>query len=83
MPTNVDPINTAPIQQFIQQVKQADSGRQKEVRIDINTAKNLAFTLGIVMTRLHGDLERLVKEAKTAEENEIIEVQMDGGSGWK
>lgn len=81
MPT-VEPINTAPLQQFIQQVKSAENGRAKDVRLDINTAKNLAFTLGIVMSRLHGDLEKLVAESKSTEE-EVIQVQLDGGTGWK
>jgi hypothetical protein len=82
MPTNVEPLNTAPLQQFIQIVKQAENSRQKEIKIDINTAKNLAFTIGMVSARLHGDLEKLVAESKQASENETVQVQMDGGSGW-
>ena len=81
--STVDPINTIPIQQFLQQVKAAENGKQREVRMDITQAKNLAFTLGIVMSRLHGDLEKLVVENKTAQENEVIEVQLDGGTSWK
>ena len=80
MPT-VEPLNTIAIQQFINQVKSADASRAKELRIDINTAKNLAFTLGIVMSRLHGDLEKLVSENKSSDE--VIDVQLDGGSSWK
>ena len=38
------PINTAPIQQLIQQIKVADLSNQKEVKIDIATAKNVAYT---------------------------------------
>lgn len=82
MPT-VEPLNTIPIQQFLQQVKAAENGKQREIRIDINQAKNLAFTLGIVMSRLHGDLEKLVIENKSAQDNEVIEVQLDGGTSWK
>ena len=78
----VDPINTAPLQQFIQQVKTAENSRAREVKLDINQAKNLAFTLGIVMSRLHGDLEKFVSENKSSEEQRI-EVQLDGGTGWK
>lgn len=81
MPT-VEPINTAPLQQFIQQVKSAENSRARDIRLDINQAKNLAFTLGIVMSRLHGDLEKLVSESKSTEE-EVIQVQLDGGTGWK
>ena len=36
-----EPLNTASLQRFIEQVKGADLGNQKEVRIDINTAKHI------------------------------------------
>ena len=45
----IEPLNTASIQQFIQQVKAAESSRARELRLDMVNAKNLAFTLGIVM----------------------------------
>ena len=76
----MEPINTSPLQQFIQQVNQADRSRAKEIRVPIDQAKSLAFTLGIVMSRLHGDLEKLVAESNSQEET--IEVQLDGGSGF-
>ena len=75
-----NPLNTAPIQQFIQQVKQADSGQAKEVKLTLQQAKGLAFTLGIVMARLQGDMEKFVKE--NASKEETVEVQMDGGNNW-
>jgi len=74
-----DPLNTVSIQQFIKQVKSADASRAKEVKLEISQAKNLAFTLGIVMSRLNGDLEKIL--AKTPEE-ESIEVRLDGGNTW-
>lgn len=79
---NVEPLNTLPIQQFIQQVKQADAGRQKELRLTIDQAKNLAFTLGSVMARMEGDLEKLVSENNSGA-NEVIQISMDAGAGWK
>jgi hypothetical protein len=79
---SVEPLNTVPLQQFIQQVKQADAGRQKELRLTIDQAKNLAFTLGIVMSRLEGDLEKLVSSSASSD-NEVVQISMDGGSGWK
>ncbi len=75
-----NPLNTAPIQQFIQQVKQADSGQAKEVKLTLQQAKGLAFTLGIVMSRIQGDMEKFVKE--NASKEETVEVQMDGGNNW-
>ena len=79
MSTN-EPLNTIPIQQFIQVVKSAENSRSNEVRIDINTAKNLAFTLGIVMSRLNGDLEKLLQRNTNAQES--IQINMDGGSNF-
>lgn len=81
--STIEPLNTVPLQQFIQQVKSAENSRAKEVRLDIAQAKNLAFTLGVVMSRLHGDLERLVVENKGSDANETIEIRMDGGAGWQ
>ena len=60
MQTN-EPLNTASIQAFIQQVKGAEASRSKDIRMDISQAKNLAFTLGIVMARLNGDLEQIIE----------------------
>ena len=75
----VEPLNTIPLQQFLNAVKAAENSRAKEVKLDIATAKNLAFTIGIVMSRLHGDLEKLVAESKS-NDKEVIEINLDGGS---
>lgn len=79
---STEPINTTPITQFIQQVKGAESSNAREVRLDIATAKNLAFTLGIVMSRLNGDLEKFVKEYSTKSSDETITISMDAGGNW-
>ena len=81
MSTN-EPLNTAPIQQFISQVKSADAGNQREIKLDIQNAKRLALTLGEVMARLNGDLEALLAKNSTGQD-EVIQITMDGGSGWK
>ena len=59
----VKPLNTIPLEQFIDKVKIAENSKQIEVKIEIKEAKNLALTLGGVMSRLHGDLEKLVDQA--------------------
>lgn len=79
---NAEPLNTLPIQQFISQVKSADAGQAREVKVNIQQAKKLAFTLGEVMTRLNGDLEKLLID-QTSGENDLIQIQMDAGAGWK
>ena len=78
----VEPLNTIPLQLFLQQVKSAEASQAREVKLDIASAKTLAFTLGIVMSRLEGDLEKLVLQSKD-NNDEVIEVNLDGGSGWK
>lgn len=70
------PINTAPLQQLIQQIKTADLSNQKDIKIDISNAKNIAYTLGIVMSRLAGDYEQLLAKK---DKDDPIQVQMDGG----
>ena len=78
---STSPLNTAPIQNFIQQVKGADTSQAKEVKLTLQQAKGLAFTLGIVMARLQGDMEKFVKENTNSNED-IVEVQLDGGNTW-
>jgi len=78
----MDPLNTAPIQQFLQQVKSANASNTREIKLDIKDATRLAFTLGEVMTRLNGNLEELLAK-QTSDSGEVIQVKMDGGSSWK
>jgi len=75
----IDPLNTIPLQQFLNAVKAAEQSRAREVKLDIATAKTLAFTLGAVMSRLHGDLELLVAQSKN-NDDEVIQINLDGGS---
>jgi hypothetical protein len=77
-----EPINTSPIETFIQQVKSADSSQAKEVKLTIQQARSLALTLGQVSARLHGDLEKFVRDNAVKAEQEVINVEMDGG-GFK
>jgi hypothetical protein len=74
-----DKINTTVLTQFLNQVKAADTANQREIRLDIATAKNLTHTLALVMTRLAGNYEGLIQSQ--AKEDPVITVQMDGG-GW-
>jgi hypothetical protein len=78
---STDPINTMPIQQLIQMVKAAEQSKAREIRLDINQAKILALTLGEVMARLHGDLEKIIdSKLEKLNEDQIIEVNMDSGA---
>jgi hypothetical protein len=80
--TQNEPLNTASITQFLNQVKSADASRAKDIRMDIQQAKNLAFTLGLVMTRLNGDLEQILAK-KNSGDDEVIQIQIgSSNAGW-
>lgn len=76
-----EPLNTAPIQQFIQQVRAAEAGNSKDVKLNMQQAKRLAFCLGETMARLEGDLEKILAANSTQEES-VINITMDGGNSW-
>ena len=80
MSTEVKPLNPIPLQQFIDKVKVADASKTPELRLTLQEAKILAFTLGEVMSRLHGDLEKLIEQQNKTEE--VINVAADGGQSW-
>jgi len=79
--STVEPLNTNPIQQFIQQVKSADASNQREIKLNVDQAKRLAFTLGEVMARLNGDLEQILAR-KNSGADDVISINMDGGHSW-
>jgi len=73
------PINTFPIQQFMQQVKAAELNQQKEIKIDIKTAKVLALCVGEVSAKLLEDYDAILKQLQQAQGGGEISVRMDGG----
>jgi hypothetical protein len=79
MPNPTNPINTIPIQQFIQQVKAAELSNQREIKIDIKSAKTLAFCLGEVSARLLEDYDKLLAELRESTGSGEIKISMDGG----
>tara|TARA_B110000858_G_C17771943_1_gene460076 strand:- start:1056 stop:1301 length:246 start_codon:yes stop_codon:yes gene_type:complete len=81
VPTQNEPLNTVPIQQFISQVKSADASKAKEVKLTIEQSKRLALTLGEVMARLNGDIEKILAR-KSSGADDVIQVNMDSGSNW-
>lgn len=70
------PLNTLPIENFLEKAKIASKSGQKTLNLDIKDAIALSDCLATVMTRLAGKLdEKLSEPAPT----EVIEVRMDGG----
>lgn len=74
-------INTVPIQQFIQQVKSADLSQQREIKLDIKTAKALAYCLTEVNAKLLQDYDQLLQKLMQTT-GQAVTIQMDGG-GFK
>lgn len=74
-----NPINTVPVQQFLQQVKAAELAQQKEVKIDIKSAKLLALCLGEVMAKLVEDQDLLLAKLQQSQGTGDISIRMDGG----
>lgn len=74
-----NPINTIPIQQFIQQVKAAELAQQKEIKIDLKSAKTLVYCLGEINARLVEDYDALLQKLQQNTGQEIT-IKMDGGS---
>jgi hypothetical protein len=72
------PINTVPIQQFIQQVKAADMTQQREIKLDIKTAKALAYCLGEISAKLLEDYDTVFRRLESSAGGTVT-VQMDGG----
>lgn len=73
-----NPINTLPLTQFIQQVKSAELSQQKEVKLDIKTAKIISFCLAEISLRLVQDYEALLSRSSNSTTDKIS-VEMDGG----
>ena len=74
-----NPINTIPIQQFIQQVKSAELSNQKEIKIDIKAAKMLSFCLSELTLKLLEDQDRLLNKLLQSQGGVDVTVKMDGG----
>lgn len=75
------PINTQPIQSFIQQVKAAELSQQKEIKLDIKSAKMLMYCLADVNARLLENYDALLQKV-LQNTGESVNIQMDGG-GFK
>lgn len=73
-----NPINTIPLQQFIQQVKAADLSQQREIKMDIKTAKALAHCINEVNSRLLENYDVLLQKLMQ-NSGQAVTIQMDGG----
>lgn len=82
MQNQFNPINTIPIQSFANAVKAAEISNQREVRLDIKTAKTLASCLLEVNAKLLQDYSKVIAALQNSVNNTTTtnSVSMDGGS---
>lgn len=74
------PLNTLPIEMFLEKARIATKSGQKNLNLDIKDVIALSDSLATVMTRLSGKLDEVIATASSQEA--VIEVKMDGG-GFK
>jgi hypothetical protein len=74
------PLNTLPIEMFLEKARIASKSGQKNLNLDIKDVIALSDSLATVMTRLSGKLDELITTASSQEAT--ITVEMDGG-GFK
>jgi hypothetical protein len=68
------PLNTLPIEQFLEKSRIASKTNQKYLNLDIKEVQNLADCLALVMTRLAGNLDQ-----NNQNQPENISIKIDGG----
>jgi hypothetical protein len=72
-------INLTPFTQFIQQVRSAETGQAKEIKLSIQQARMLSLALAECMDKINRDYETMFNELKSSQATEIVTVSMDGG----
>jgi len=75
-------INPAAITQFIQLVKSAELNQSREIKMSIQQARLLVLTLTEIQDKLLQDYDALLLKLRNTNENQIVNVSMDGG-GFK
>ena len=72
-------VNLSPITQFIQTVRIAELGQQKEIRLPIQNVRLLTLALSELLDKINQDYESMYNILKGSVETAVVEVQMDGG----
>jgi hypothetical protein len=72
-------INLTPITQFIQQVRSAELGQSKEVKMTIQQARLLNLAISELMDKVNQDYYSMYTALKGSIGAEVVTVQMDGG----
>lgn len=72
-------VNLSPITQFIQTVRIAELGQQKEIRLPIQNVRLLTLALSELLDKINQDYESMYNHLKKSIDTDIVAVTMDGG----
>jgi hypothetical protein len=72
-------INLSPITQFVQTLRSAELGQQKEIKLSIQQARLLHLALTEVLDKINQDYESLYNDLKRSVDTDVVSVSMDGG----
>lgn len=72
------PLNTLPIEDFLNKARVAQKSNRKDLTLDIKEVSALYDSLTIVMTRMSGQLDQILNTARPQEDQ--VQIKMDGGS---
>ncbi len=70
-------LNTIPIENFLEKARIAQKSGSKTVNLSIDEAQQLSDSLSVIMTRLCGELDKVIQSAQQTPD---FEVKMDGGT---
>ena len=73
----MQPLNTVPIELFLEKARIARKSGQKTLNMPINEVQMLEESLSVVMTRLAGDLDAI---ALSVQQSGDVQIKFDGGS---
>lgn len=72
-----DRISIAVIEDFVKKVRLAAKSNQKEFKLGIADAENLAHNLNIITLKL---LDKMQSSEEQTSKEEVVRITMDGGS---
>lgn len=70
-------LNTIPIENFLEKARIAQKSGAKVVNLSADEAQQLSDSLAVVMTRLSGELDKILSQASQPQD---LQVSMDGGN---
>jgi hypothetical protein len=70
-------LNTLPIEDFLDRARIAIKSNQKNLTLSIKEVTDLQNSLSIVMTRLTGEMDKIL--AANQQVSDTIQIKMDGG----